>query len=82
MKKLMLILAFCLASTLAIAQNGGGLFQRGQQESKEANRGGGFPGLPGHGEEGDQPAPLGAGCGLLITFGAAYALYKKKSKSK
>lgn len=77
MKKLVFILAFILATTTLSAQNGGGLFQRGQQDTKEAK--GGFPGLPGHGEEGNQPAPIGTGTALLIGFGAAYAMYKKKS---
>lgn len=77
MKKLVFILALILATTTLSAQNGGGLFQRGQ-DAKETTRGGGFPGLPGHGETGNQPAPVGAGTALLIGFGAAYAMYKKK----
>ena len=35
------------------------------------------PGLPNHGENGNQNAPLGGGALLLIGFGAAYALKKK-----
>ena len=85
MKKFVFILAFLMATVMCNAQ--GGLFQRGDEpkdtrKTEVFNNRGGIPGLPGHGEGGDQPAPLGAGCGLLITFGAAYALYKKKSKSK
>ena len=38
------------------------------------------PGLPIHGEEDNQEAPLGSGALLLIGFGAAYAL-KKQRKS-
>ena len=38
------------------------------------------PGLPGHGEYGDQPAPIGSGTAMLIGFGAAYALSKKNKK--
>ena len=76
MKKLVFILALILATTTLSAQNGGGLFRRGEQELNEAK--GGVPGLPGHGEEGNQPAPIGMGSALLIGFGAAYAMYKKK----
>ena len=36
------------------------------------------PGLPNHGEDGNQDAPLGSGALLLIGFGAAYALKKRK----
>lgn len=80
MKRLSLILGFLLMVTVATAQNGGGLFQRGEDPKQETNRGG-IPGLPGHGEDGNQPAPVGAGVGLLIGFGAAYAMYKKKSEN-
>ena len=43
-------------------------------------RGGGTPGLPNHGEDNNQPAPLGSGALLLIGMGAAYALKKRNSK--
>ena len=39
-----------------------------------------MPALPGHGESGNQNAPLGGGALLLIGFGAAYALKKRKSR--
>lgn len=86
MKKLFLTIAIVFALlTSCIAQNGGGLFQRGENPESEKtqviyNREGGFPGLPPHGEEGDQPAPVGTGTALLIGFGAAYAMYKKNKK--
>ena len=41
-------------------------------------RGGGMPGLPGHGSENYEPAPLGSGALLLIGFGAAYAAAKRR----
>lgn len=44
MKKLLFVLTFVLMSTMGFSQNGGGIFQRGQ-EVKENNRGG-IPGLP------------------------------------
>jgi hypothetical protein len=42
------------------------------------NRLGGGPALPGHGSEGNQPAPLGSGIAVLIGLGAAYAVAKKR----
>ena len=39
-----------------------------------------MPTLPGHGESGNQNAPLGGGALLLIGFGAAYALKKRKAE--
>ena len=79
MKKLICVFSLVLGlSFAASAQNDGGLFQRGNAPEERA---GGFagPGLPGHGETGNQPAPLGSGALLLIGFGAAYALSKKKN---
>lgn len=83
MKKSILILSLVLGLTIgATAQEGSGLFKRGdaQEESNGlGNRGDGTkgPGLPDHGENTDQPAPLGSGALLLIGFGAAYAMSKK-----
>lgn len=37
-----------------------------------------LPGLPGHGQDTNQNAPLGGDTLLLIGFGAAYALKKKE----
>lgn len=48
----------------------GGLFS--------GTRGGVLPNLPGHGHSDNQDAPIGGGALLLIGFGAAYALTKKK----
>jgi hypothetical protein len=39
---------------------------------------GGTPAIPGHGEDGNQPAPLGSGIAVLIGLGAAYAVAKKR----
>ena len=82
MKKLFFVVSLVLGiSVAATAQNEGGLFHRGntsdQTEENGFSRGAKFPGVPGHGEETDQPAPLGSGALLLIGFGAAYALSKK-----
>ena len=40
----------------------------------------GFPGLPGHGETDNMDAPLGGGALLLIGFGAAYVLKKRRAE--
>lgn len=74
MKKLVLTLAIVLGLGFgAMAQNG--LFQRGEEATQTRD---GIPGFPSHGESGDQPAPVGSGIALLIGFGAAYAVAKKR----
>ena len=81
MKKLTLTLALLLGLSLTTFADGGGLFKRGADEQESTgmmNRGGGFPGIPGHGETGDVDAPLGSGALLLIGFGAAYALKRRQ----
>ena len=88
MKKTVLTLVIVLGMTLgAFAQWGGGLFQRGAVSDEEfygANydyqtRTEGLLILPlQHGTTNDEQAPLGTGALLLIGFGAAYALKKRK----
>ena len=84
MKKLTLTLAIVLGLGMTTFADGGGLFQRGntsEQEKayfKNGERGGGFPGLPGHGETDDVDAPLGTGIVLLAGLGAAYLVGKKR----
>ncbi|MBP5572763.1 MAG: hypothetical protein J6X40_01185 [Bacteroidales bacterium] len=74
MKKAFVILSLVLGlSVSSYAQ----LFNRDGEALREGQKGGGFPGLPGHGETDNQDAPLGGGALLLISFGAAYALSKK-----
>ena len=84
MKKLFFVLSLVLGlSIAATAQSEGGLFHRGNSTETEERgfaQGGLTPGLPGHGENTNQPAPLGSGALLLIGFGAAYALSKKNKK--
>lgn len=79
MKKLVLTIAIVLGLSMAsFAQ--GGLFQRGNTpQGQNSNREGGLttPGLPGHGESGDQPAPLGSGIIVFTALGAAYGIAKK-----
>ena len=80
MKKLALSFAIILGMTIGVsAQNTGGLFHRGappdyDDAGSEINQ----PALPRHGQITNQDAPLGSGAMLLIGFGAAYALSKKK----
>ena len=82
MKKLTLTLALLLSVSLTTFADGGGLFKRGENTEESTgmmNRSDAkVPGLPGHGHDDDQPAPLGSGALLLIGFGAAYGLKKSK----
>ena len=73
MKKLLviLIMVFCLNFN-SFSQS---IFQK--EDKVENTRGGGFPGLPNHGEEGNQPAPIGSGVLMLTALGAGYMLSKK-----
>jgi hypothetical protein len=95
MKKLVLtaaiILGFVMGSFAQNQQNNGGLFNRGATNDKGTRDGGTFSlCLPGHnfttnwngGSQGhdDDLLPLGNGALLLIGFGAAYAMAKRKKK--
>lgn len=84
MKKLAIIFAllFCLG-TISFANDGNGLFQRGEKAGTEKvimDTRGGFPGLPGHGETGDQPAPVGNGALILTAFGVCYLIGRKNKE--
>lgn len=88
---IILIFAFSFSS---FAQYGGGLFQRGAVSDEQYYGAGIYdysyldrnpyetplPGLPGHGLDDNQAAPLGSGMLLLLGFGAAYALKKKSEE--
>ena len=85
MKKLAMTLAIVLGLGMASYANGGGLFGQGQAAPEEnntsvmsGNRLGGNPALPNHGQNTNQPAPLGSGIAVLIGLGAAYAVAKKR----
>ena len=77
MKKLILTIAIILGlGTATFAQT---LFNRdGNDQSEMRGNRGLTPGLPGHGETDNQNAPLTGGALLLIGFGAAYAMTKKR----
>ena len=83
MKKLALTIAIVLGMTIGAFAQGGGLFGKGNALNDDDTREAGWVGalnVPGqHGLSGDQSAaPLGGGALLLIGFGAAYALKKRK----
>ena len=87
MKRVIMTLAIVLGLGMASYANGGGLFGQGQAVAEEhstsvmtGTRLGGAPNLPGHGTEGNQPAPLGSGIAVLIGLGAAYAYAKKREE--
>lgn len=84
MKKLALTIAIVLGMSIGASAQKGGLFGKGpsrdmdyEYSTREGE--GGLINLPGsHGSSNDETAPLGSGALLLIGFGAAYALKKKK----
>ena len=83
MKKLALTIAVVLGLGLTTYANDGGLFQRGASEPTYGlygDREGGMftPGIPGHGENDNQDAPLGSGVAVLLGLGAAYMVAKKR----
>ena len=85
MKKTIMTISIVLGLGLTIfaAPNGGGLFQRGDTPEKDGvygNRDGSLltPSLPGHGENGNQNAPLGTGFAVLATFGGVYLIAKRR----
>ena len=86
MKKLAMTIAIVLGLSMASFAQGGGLFQRGANDENTINRegeNGGImtPGLPGHGETGDQDAtPLGSGIAVLLGLGGAYLVSKKHNE--
>ena len=82
MKKTLITIAILLGLSLG-AHAQGGLFGFGstrESESYSSREGNGsLMNLPDtHGASNDQAAPLGSGALLLIGFGAAYALKRKK----
>ena len=83
MKKLALTLAIVLGLSMSTFADGGGLFQRGtepEQKGVYGTRGGGFPGMPGHGGTGNADAPLGTGIAVLTALGSAYLIGKRRNQ--
>ena len=82
MKKFIMIAVMTLMCACMTAQPNSGLFQHGPEAKETVNvRGGGFPGLPPHGEEGDQPAPI-TGVALPLVFAAGYLAIKNRKNGK
>ncbi len=87
MKKQIITLAIILGLSMTGFAQGGSMFHRENSgdngsaiyESKGNDMfRSGFPGMPNHGETGNQDAPLGSGIALLFGLGAAYAVAKKR----
>ena len=84
MKKTILTIAIILGLGMTTFADNGGLFNRGGETGNESNTimprsgGGGSPMLPGHGENTNQPAPLGSGIALLTVLGGAYLVGKRR----
>ena len=88
MKKIVLTVAIVLGMAVGAsaqyndnAPQGGGLFKKGATNEEPGRTNTGTPMLPGLNQSGNQDAnqgPIGSGALLLIGFGAAYALSKKR----
>ena len=91
MKKLIITITILLGLSLCTFADGDGLFNRGYNAQNGfsgytyfgtndmGNREGEvlMPMLPAHGQEGNQPAPVGSGIAVLVGLGAAYLVGKK-----
>ena len=83
MKKIITTTAIVLGLNLTTFANpnGGGVFGRGETpEQVTGNRLGGAPALPTHGQNTNQPAPLGGGVVVLTALGAAYMVGKRQKE--
>ena len=85
MKRIAITLAIVLGIALGASAQNRGLFGRGPEHGESynsydrtTNEGLMLP--TSHGTNTDQDAPLGSGALLLIGFGAAYALKKRKKQ--
>ena len=82
MKKVLFAIAIVMTMGFCANAQTDSWFNAGSSESY-SNRDGEIalpaPGLPGHGESGDQPAPLGSGLLILTAMGAGYALRKRNA---
>jgi LPXTG-motif cell wall-anchored protein len=86
MKKTLLTIAIVLGMTIgAMAQENGGMFQRGAMPDEMNyeygnNRESGLILPSGHGQTGDTDAPLGSGIAVLLGLGGAYWAAQKRRK--
>ena len=85
MKKLALTFAIVLGMSMTtFAGHDGGLFKRGATAETADNRvGSGImtPGMPNHGQDTNQSAPLGTGIAVLAGLGAAYLIGKRRKEN-
>ncbi len=83
MKKLLLTITIVLGLGLTsfAGPTGGGVFGRGES-TEQSNRENTLfaPKLPQHGQNGNQPAPLGNGIMVLTALGAAYLIGKRRKE--
>jgi len=83
MKKIITTITIVLGLSLTsfANPNGGGVFDRGES-TEQSNRENTLfaPKLPQHGQNGNQPAPLGGGIMVLTTLGAAYLIGKRRKE--
>lgn len=78
MKKVVLTIAIVLVMAMGASAQVFMLDANNEREGTDPNS---LPFIPGHGGDWDQGySPLGGGAALLIGFGAAYMLAKKKKK--
>ena len=83
MKKLALTLAIVLGLGLTTFANpnGGGVFGRGESNDRTNTSSTLFaPKLPNHGQNTNQPAPIGSGIVVLTALGAAYLVGKRRKE--
>ena len=74
-----IVIGLCLTSFAD--PNGGGVFGRGESTDQGNRESTLFvPQLPQHGQNGNQPAPLGGGIMVLTTLGAAYLIGKRRKE--
>lgn len=81
MKKI-IMLALMLVMTIGMSAQDGGLFKRGEIGEVNFNKehkAKGLPGVPGHGETGNQSAPI-SGVAFPLAFAAGYLAIKNRKK--
>lgn len=79
-KFIMIVFMLIMFSMNSYAENSN-IFNRDINSEKIENTKGGFPGLPGHGETGNQTAPLGSGMLILGSLAVVYAFSKNHKRS-
>lgn len=78
MKKI-IMLALMLVMTIGMSAQDGGLFKRGEVNFNKEHNAKGTPVLPGHGQTGNQSAPI-SGVAFPLAFAAGYLAIKNRKK--